>query len=82
MSFIVEQKPGQKAIVSTGLCLANYALQSQGGVPYGAFVAVGTSQPSPWEELKHQIYLGSEALVEAMQRDQPVDTDLSEIPAV
>jgi REP element-mobilizing transposase RayT len=49
---------------------------------YRAFVAAGKGQPSPWEGLKHQIYLGSETFVEAMQRARPADTDLSEIPAV
>ncbi len=48
---------------------------------YRAFVAEGRGQPSPWEQLRHQIYLGSERFVEALQADRLPDRDLSEIPA-
>jgi hypothetical protein len=35
---------------------------------YRSFVAEGKHQPSPWGQLKNQIYLGSEAFVDKMQR--------------
>jgi hypothetical protein len=44
-------------------------------------VAAGKEPHLPWEGLEHPIYLGSETVVEAMQRAQPGDTDLSAIPA-
>ena len=47
---------------------------------YQKFVAEGEDSPSPWEELKNQIYLGSEAFVEAMQRKVDGNRRLSEIP--
>ncbi|GMQ88628.1 MAG: transposase [Gammaproteobacteria bacterium] len=48
---------------------------------YRAFVAEGKNQPSIWKQLKHQIYLGSEAFVEQMQQKMEFDKDLSEIPS-
>jgi len=47
---------------------------------YRQFVADGKNQPSPWEELKNQIYLGSDAFVDAMQRKMDGNRRLSEIP--
>jgi putative transposase len=47
---------------------------------YRRFVADGKNQPSPWEHLKNQIYLGSEAFVDEMQRKMDPDRRLSEIP--
>jgi REP element-mobilizing transposase RayT len=47
---------------------------------YRRFVADGKNQPSPWEELKNQIYLGSDAFVDAMQCKMEADRRLTEIP--
>jgi hypothetical protein len=47
---------------------------------YRQFVADGKNQPSPWEDLKNQIFLGSEVFVEEMQRKVNRDQHLSEIP--
>ncbi len=47
---------------------------------YRLFVADGKNQPSPWEGLKNQIYLGSDAFVDAMQRKMDGNRRLSEIP--
>ena len=48
------------------------------GVParraYVRFVAEGLKQPSPWEKLKGQIYLGSEAFYARMQKRPPGKT--------
>ncbi|MBU0498762.1 MAG: addiction module toxin RelE, partial [Gammaproteobacteria bacterium] len=44
------------------------------------FVADGKNQPSPWQSLKNQIYLGSEAFVEQMQDKVEAGRHLSEIP--
>jgi len=46
------------------------------------FVADGDRQPSPWQKLKNQIYLGSENFVQDMQRKCDVGRDLREIPNV
>jgi putative transposase len=47
---------------------------------YRRFVAEAGDRRSPWEELKNQIYLGSEAFVQAMQRQVDGNRRLSEIP--
>ncbi len=44
------------------------------------FVADGKGQPSPWEQLKNQVFLGSDAFVAAMRRKVPTAKDLREIP--
>ena len=48
---------------------------------YRAFVAEGKNQPSPWEKLKNQVFLGNEAFVDKMQGRLSPDKNLSEIPA-
>jgi REP element-mobilizing transposase RayT len=47
---------------------------------YVRFVAEGKGQPSPWKQLRHQAFLGSEDFVEAMRGKVPKDRDLREIP--
>jgi putative transposase len=47
---------------------------------YREFIAQGKDQPSPWERLTSQIYLGDDAFVERLQRRIAADADLSEIP--
>ncbi|MBU0621769.1 MAG: transposase [Gammaproteobacteria bacterium] len=47
---------------------------------YKTFVAEGKNQPALWEQLKNQIYLGTDAFVAIMQARKPVKEDLSEIP--
>ena len=48
---------------------------------YSDFVASGLNQPSPFEELKNQVYLGNEAFVEEMLYKIDTKQDLSEVPA-
>jgi hypothetical protein len=47
---------------------------------YCQFVEQGKGQPSPWEQLKNQIYLGSDAFVDEMQCKLSPDAVLQEIP--
>ena len=47
---------------------------------YKKFIAEGKNQPSPWSELRNQIYLGGESFVEKMQSIIDSDKELSEIP--
>jgi putative transposase len=47
---------------------------------YRAFVKAGKEQPSPWQNLKNQIYLGSEKFVEEMQCKISPDITLDESP--
>ena len=48
---------------------------------YKQFVSEGKGQPSPWDQLKNQIFLGGEKFVETMQSQIKLDKELSEIPS-
>jgi REP element-mobilizing transposase RayT len=47
---------------------------------YRQFVADGKNQPSPWESLRNQVFLGSEEFVDELRKKIQKDRDLSEIP--
>jgi hypothetical protein len=47
---------------------------------YKGFIAEGKNQPSPWERLRNQVFLGDEKFVDEVRKHLPPDTDLSEIP--
>jgi putative transposase len=47
---------------------------------YRRFVEDGIGEPAPWQQLRHQIFLGSEAFVEGVRRKMPPDRDLMEVP--
>lgn len=54
--------------------------ESEAVKPYVRFVAEGQGQSSPWGQLKHQLFLGSDAFVDSMRRKVPADGDLREVP--
>ena len=56
--------------------------KSEAAKCYGRFVEQGKGQPSPWEKLKNQIYLGTDAFVDDMQCKLLPDAKLREVPAV
>jgi putative transposase len=47
---------------------------------YREFVDQGNNQPSPWESLQNQVFLGSEEYVSRLLNDIDKEKDLSEIP--
>jgi REP element-mobilizing transposase RayT len=47
---------------------------------YRRFVADGIGQAGPWEQLKHQVFLGSESFVDNLRHRLPKDRDFSEVP--
>ena len=47
---------------------------------YRYFIQAGKNQPSPWESLKNQIYLGSDDFVEDMQCRLDPEQSLTDIP--
>jgi len=49
---------------------------------YCDFIIQGKGQPSPWQQLKNQIYLGDDKFVERMQRKLTEDVPLYDIPAL
>jgi REP element-mobilizing transposase RayT len=56
--------------------------KAEAGAAFSTFVSKGKNQPSPWEDLKNQIYLGDDRFVEEMQERLENDKDLSEVPLV
>jgi REP element-mobilizing transposase RayT len=63
-----------------GLLLSFAETEEQAVARYRRFVAEGRNQPSPWERVRHQIFLGSETFAERLQRKLPRQRDLKEIP--
>lgn len=49
---------------------------------YREFVLQGKNQPSPWDELKNQIYLGDSDFVEEMQCKLNPEQSLKDIPKI
>ena len=67
--------------LSTASILSSFGQRrAQAVEAYRSFVAAGKNQPSPWASLRNQIYLGTEAFVEKMQRKLDAAQDLSEVP--
>jgi putative transposase len=56
------------------------AKQREARVRFERFVADGMEQPSPWRDIRHQTYLGSDRFVESMQQRIKDDQPLEEIP--
>jgi REP element-mobilizing transposase RayT len=56
------------------------ATEQEAVASYRCFVADGMTLPAPWEQLRHQVFLGSEAFVERVRRQLPSDRDLSDVP--
>jgi len=54
--------------------------RSRARAAYGAFVRQGVGQPSVWEGLQHQVFLGSEAFVERLGVSSNHQERLREVP--
>jgi putative transposase len=69
------------AALTTDWILGNFGKQRKLAVEaYKKFVAEGKNQPSPWQALKNQIYLGSDNFVDDVQCKMDVDQSLKGIP--
>ena len=55
-------------------------LKQKAQAAYQRFVHEGNGQPSPWESLKNQIYLGSDQFVEDMRCKMDPEQSLDDIP--
>ena len=67
--------------LETRTILAAFAdTEMEAAARYARFVAEGKGQQAPWQQLKHQVFLGSDAFVESMRRGIPKDRDLREVP--
>ena len=62
--------------------LASFALKKKDAIQlYKQFIVEGNKQPSPWKELRNQVYLGNEKFVEDMLLLVDGDKELSEVPS-
>jgi len=69
-----------KGGLNTDWLLASFATRKSTAVDrYKAFVTEGKNQPSPWEKLTNQVFLGSEEFITKTKKHIPKDKDLSEI---
>jgi putative transposase len=65
----------------TDLLLAQFAARkSEARARYIRFVADGKDQPTIWQQLRGQIYLGDEAFVTRLHRQNQPDEHLTEVP--
>ena len=67
--------------LTTDWILSNYGrTRKKAQQRYRTFVQQGKNQPSPWESLKNQIYLGNYDFVEDMQSKIDPEQSLNDIP--
>lgn len=70
------------AFLSPGLLLGFFGAHHDSAVTaYVQHVAEGNNQPSPWDALQNQVFLGSNAFVEEMQRRIDPDRPLDGVPS-
>lgn len=68
-------------LLTTDWILSCFAKKKQlAQAKYRRFVKAGKNQPSPWERLTNQIYLGNDEFVEAMQCKLDPEQPLDDIP--
>lgn len=61
--------------------LGNFGKQRKRAIEgYKAFVKAGRNQPSPWEKLRNQVYLGSDEFIEHAQCQMTDEQSLDDIP--
>jgi REP element-mobilizing transposase RayT len=69
-------------LLTTDWILSSFAdNRNQAQQRYRRFVQAGRNQPSPWEQINSQIYLGDDKFVEAMQCKLDPDQSLNDIPS-
>jgi putative transposase len=69
------------ACLQTDWILATLGKRKQQAIEaYKQFVAEGKRHPGPWQELKNQVYLGSDSYIEKIQEHIDLDKALDEIP--
>jgi len=74
-------RPSQSWLFVDRLLSAFGTRKAEAVAAYKQFVTEGKGQPSPWESLRHQVYLGDEQFVQQMLLKIDGDRELSEIPA-
>lgn len=75
------QEEGQPCL-HTEWVLAAFGKRKQKAIEgYKQFISEGKGQPSPWQVLKNQVYLGSEEFIDKIQQHIDGDKELDEIPS-
>jgi len=66
--------------LNTAWLLSGFAKRKSTAIErYKQFVSEGKNQPSPWEALSNQIFLGNEEFITEVKKHIPDDKDLSEM---
>ena len=67
--------------LSVDWLLASFGVKKKDAVAaYKRFISDGKNQPTPWKELRNQVYLGSDEFVQTMQALIDGEKELSEVP--
>jgi REP-associated tyrosine transposase len=78
---IINQRLAPNCRLSTEWLLAGFGRRKSKAIDaYKRFVSEGKNQPSLWEQLRNQVFLGDEQFVTSMQGLIDGDKELSEIP--
>ena len=77
---MVGQEPPQRFLTSDWVLSTFGEQRNEAEQRYARFVADGTGQPSPWQALQGQVFLGSDRFVEKMLRHIKDDQPLQDIP--
>ncbi|MGD8910099.1 MAG: transposase [Chromatiales bacterium] len=71
-----------RGCLHTDWILAEFGKRKQQAiVAYRQFITKGKGQPSPWQELTSQVYLGSETFIDKILHHIDKDKELDEIPS-
>jgi REP element-mobilizing transposase RayT len=77
---MIGEEPAPEWLETRTLLAAFGETEPEAVANYARFVAEGKGQPAPWEQLKNQVFLGSDSFVESLRRQLPKNRDLREVP--
>jgi hypothetical protein len=77
---MIGEEPAPEWLEPRTILAAFGATEPEAVAQYPRFVAEAKGQPAPWEQLKNQVFLGSDSFVESLRRQLPNDRDLREVP--
>jgi putative transposase len=75
------QEAGPKCLYVDWILSAFGKRKQQAIEGYKQFISEGKNQVAPWQQLRNQIYLGSEKFIDEIQQHIDLDQELDEIPA-
>ena len=77
---MIGEEPAPEWLATRTLLAAFGETEPEAVAHYARFVAEGQGQPTRWEQLKNQVFLGSDSFVESLRRQLPKNRDLREVP--